>query len=295
MTPSARRQRPRASGPLLAPVPPHRAGVPWLVLPGWGQSAAHWVPTARWAAGSGVCLWAADLAGAAAAAAAPRGTVERTTEIVRRLVEEGDVSRARLIVGHSAGAPLAVLAAALMTGVRAVVLIEPVASHFGLAPRRVKDPSDAVPTAGAASDATADPEYERLRRRHPMASQSTLRAIAAALTHLPASAGPQDGSGRPSTLRIPATAEAAGRALAALRVPVLVVRGQASALLTPAEAGVLAGAARAGACATVPGAGHSPHIDQPRETARTLLDFAAGTTGPAVGDETMVKRESGHV
>ncbi|WP_063729279.1 alpha/beta fold hydrolase [Streptomyces sp. RTd22] len=249
-------------GALIRAVLPGPCGVPWLLLPGWQQSAAHWAPVARWLSGSGVTLLSADLAGAAARCAAPPGTVARSGELVDRLLGEPAAAEAVMVVGHSAGAPLAVLVAAALPGVRGVVLAEPVASHFGAAPPR----HAAVPGGHGAGPGG-------LRERYPMAAEATLRTIEAAARGLP--------PGEPARrTRIPTDADGeraarAGRALAGARAPVLVVRGRASALLSAGDAEALAAMAPRGWSATVPDAGHSPHIDRPRATAAQLTAFAA--------------------
>ncbi|KJK50452.1 hypothetical protein UK23_10705 [Lentzea aerocolonigenes] len=250
------------TGALTTAVVPLPGGTPWLLLPGWQQSGAHWTPVARWLTASRITLLAADLAVAAAACAAPRGSLARTEELVDRLLAEPVSAKAAVVVGHSAGAPLAVLMAAALPGVRGVVVVEPVASHFGVTEPRVRVPGPAGVTSGPRS----------LRDQYPMAAETTLRSIDAAARRLP--------HGEPgSPGRTPPDADAeraarAGRALATTRVPVLVLRGQASALFTAEDARTLAATAPSGSCVTLPETGHSPHIDQPRTTAAQLTAFA---------------------
>ncbi|WP_433496755.1 alpha/beta fold hydrolase [Sphaerimonospora sp. CA-214678] len=255
-----------AAGSLITAVVPQPCGASWLLLPGWQQSAAHWTPVARWLAGSGITLRAADLATAADGCVAPRGTLARTEELVDRLLAETVTAEAVIVAGHSAGAPLAVLLAVALPGVQAVVMVEPVASHFGTAP-----PCAAVPGMPGVPGG-----LRRLRDQYPMAAEATLRSIDAAARRLPGSepAGPARGPAPADDRR----AARAGQALAATRVPVLVVRGQASALLSEQDARTLAAMAPFGRCVTVPDAGHSPHIDRPRATAAYLTDFAAELT-----------------
>lgn len=249
-----------SAGSLLTAVVPRPGGAPWLLLPGWQQSGAHWTPVARWLTASRITLLAADLAAAAAGCAAPRGSAARTGELVDRLLAEPRGAEAEIVVGHSAGAALAVLVAAALPGVRGLVVVEPVASHLG-----VTEPRALVrgPVGGAG-----------LREQYPMAAETTLRSISAAARRLPL--------GDPGTpLRTPpdpARAEHAGRALATTGVPVLVLRGQASALFTAEDARKVAAAAPSGRCVTVQESGHSPHIDQPRATAAHLTAFAAELT-----------------
>jgi pimeloyl-[acyl-carrier protein] methyl ester esterase len=105
-----------------------------------------------------------------------------------------------------------------------------------------------------------------------MAAEATLRGIEAAARRLP-----HREQAVPARLPVADGHRAAhtGRALAAAPVPVLVVRGQASALLSAEDAQVLAAMTRSGRCVTLPDAGHSPHIDRPRATAAELTTFAA--------------------
>ncbi|MFI0822687.1 alpha/beta fold hydrolase [Streptomyces sp. NPDC021098] len=252
-----------ATGSLITAAVPRPGGTPWLLLPGWQQSAAHWTPVARWLTGARITLLAADLAGAAAGCAAPSGTVARTEELVDRLLGEPVTAEAAIVVGHSAGAPLAALVAAARPRVRGVIMVEPLASHFG-----ATEPRPAVP-----GPARATGRPSGLREQYPMAAEATLRSIVAAARRLP-HAAPEPPRRTPSD----ADAERAAlarRALAATRVPVLVLRGQASALLTAEDARNLAAMAPSGRCVTVPDTGHSPHIDRPRATAAHLTAFAA--------------------
>lgn len=253
---------------LLSEVVPRPGGTPWLLLPGWQQSAAHWTPLARWLTGAGITLYAADMAAAAAGCTAPRGSLARTEELVDRLLGEPVTGRAAVAVGHSAGAPLAGLLAAALASLRGVVLVEPVAAQFGVTPPR----SPAPGMSGA-------PDGPRtLRDQYPMAAASTLRSIDAAARRL--SRTEPDPPPRPA-LADDRRAARAGRALAAARVPVLVVRGQASALLSAENAHTLAAVPPSGRCVTLPDAGHSPHIDRPRDTAAQLTAFAAELSGPS--------------
>ncbi|MFE9609917.1 alpha/beta fold hydrolase [Streptomyces sp. NPDC006012] len=252
---------------LVLAVVPRQGGTPWLLLPGWQQSAAHWTPVARWLTGSRITLLAADLAGAAAGCTAPRGTLARTEELVDRLLGEPVTSGTVMVVGHSAGAALAVLVAAALPGAQGVIMIEPVASHFGAAPPR--------PYAGP-PEGRGRPRS--LRDQYPMAAEATLRSIGAAARGLPGSEpAPR---ARMPTGDAPEREVRVGQALAAARLPVLVLRGEASALLSAEDARTLAAMAPSGRCATLPGAGHSPHIDRPRATAEQLTAFAAQVTIP---------------
>ncbi|MEU3660937.1 alpha/beta hydrolase [Streptomyces sp. NPDC032940] len=252
-----------APGSLVTPVLPRPGGRPWLVLPGWRQSGAHWTPLARWLTGSGVGLHAADLATAAARCDAPRGSLARTEEMAAALLAEPVAADAAIVVGHSAGTPLAALLAAALPGVAGLVLVEPVAAHFGAAPPRPPVLSEAVLAAGAGS----------LRRQYPLAAATTLRTIDAALRGQPRQA--EDDPVPPTAATDVRRTERVREALVSARVPVLVVRGRASALLAAEHARILAGMAPKGRAVTLPDAGHSPHIDSPRATAAHLTAFAA--------------------
>jgi pimeloyl-ACP methyl ester carboxylesterase len=255
-----------AANSLIMAVVSRPGGTPWLLLPGWQQSAAHWTPVARWLAGSRITLHAADLATAAAGCTAPRGALARTEELLGRLLDEPVTAETAIVLGHSAGAALAVLLEAVLPGVRGVIMVEPVASHFGAAPPR--GPVPGMPGAPTGSRA--------LRDQYPMATEATLRSIDAAARRLPGSQ-PVVRS-RMQAVGGDARAARVGRALATAHVPVLVVRGQASALLSAEEAQAVAAMAPSGRCATLPGAGHSPHIDRPRATAAQLIAFADEVT-----------------
>ncbi|MGW0845351.1 alpha/beta fold hydrolase [Streptomyces sp. NPDC002787] len=255
-----------AAGSLITAVVPRPGGTTWLLLPGWQQSAAHWTPVARWLTGSRITLLAADLAGAAAGCAAPRGTAARTEELVDRLLGEPVTAEVAIVVGHSAGAPLAALVAAALPGTRGVIMVEPVASHFGATEPR--------PAVRGPAGALGGPRG--LREQYPMASEATLRSIDAAARRLP-HGGPEPPGRTPSDADAE-RAVLAGRALAATRAPVLVLRGQASALLTAEDARTLAAMAPSGRCVTLPDTGHSPHIDRPRATAAHLTAFATEVT-----------------
>lgn len=251
---------------LIMAVVPLPGGNPWLLLPGWQQSAAHWTPVARWLTGSGITLHAADLATAAAGCTAPQGALARTEELVDRLLDEPVTAETAIVLGHSAGAALAVLLGAALPGVRGVIMVEPVAFHFGAAPPCAQVPGmPGVPTGSRS-----------LRDQYPMATEATLRSIDAAARRLPGSQ--PDVRTRMQAVGDDERAARVGRALATAHVPVLVVRGQASALLSAQEAQALATMAPSGRCATLPDAGHSPHIDRPRATAAQLIAFAAEVT-----------------
>ncbi|WP_049580201.1 alpha/beta fold hydrolase [Streptomyces sp. SBT349] len=112
---------------------------------------------------------------------------------------------------------------------------------------------------------------DSLRRLHPLAAQTTLRAIAAALAAggpAPAPPPPLPPTARPL---LADRAERTGAALAAHPGRVLVLRGVHSALLTQADAETLTARTRDGTLRLVERAGHSPHIDAPRATVAALL------------------------
>lgn len=256
-----------ALGALITAVVPHTRGTPWLLLPGWQQSGAHWTPVARWLTAARITLLAADLAAAAVGCTAPRGSLARTEDLVDRLLAEPVSAEAAIVVGHSAGAALAVLMAATMPDVQGVVLVEPVASHFGLTEPRAL----ATRPPGLAGGPRT------LRDQYPMAAEATLRSIDVAARRLPHG---EPGSPRPVSADADAERTArVGRALATTHVPVLVLRGQASALFTAGDAQAFVAAALSVSCVTLPESGHSPHIDRPRATAAQLTAFAGELAG----------------
>lgn len=183
--------------------------------------------------------------------------------MVKSLAKEPTIANASVVLGHSAGTPLAVLLAEALPHVAGVVLVEPVAAHFGAAPER--------PPVLSAVALAGDPR--NLREQYPLAAPTTLRAIGAALRRCPARV--EDDPAPPLSVTDGRRTARVRDALVRARVPVLVVRGRASALLTAEHAFVLVGMAPSGRAVNLPDAGHSPHVDSPRATAMHLAAFAA--------------------
>ncbi|MFH9264903.1 alpha/beta fold hydrolase [Streptomyces sp. NPDC017546] len=273
-----------AAGP-AAPVHPvlpgaTGAGKRLLLVPGLGQSAAHWGPFARWLASRDRALLAVDPGALAAQSAAPRGSYDRLREMAEALAAACDEHGISGVLGHSAGAPAALLTASL-ADFGTVTLIEPVPSHFAVhpAPRGPGTPGPDVPgTSGPDVPGTpglvarpGDDPGESLRRLHPLAAETTLRAVTAALAAVgpsPPPAPPLPESARP-LLRD--RADRTGAALAAHLGRVVVLRGAHSALLRRTDAETLAARAAHGELRVVERAGHSPHIDAPRAAVAAFL------------------------
>ncbi|WP_028676448.1 alpha/beta fold hydrolase [Salinispora arenicola] len=256
-----------AGGTELRPVLPG-ASLPvlrrWLLLPGLGQTGAYWAPVARWLAADGIALLAADVPTLSTSCTAPRGSYDRLIELAARLADAAAGHGACAVVGHSAGAPVALLTAAATHsfGCRTAMLVDPVPEHLGLARTTARAGSPALVPGEAG---LADPVSE-LRRLYPLAAQPTLRGIAAASGSW---GGPRCLPARPLGSPHLATerARAVGEFLAATTVPVLVLGGALSAMLPGNLARSLADRAVHGTYRSVAGAGHSPHVDNPRETA----------------------------
>ncbi|WAX76554.1 alpha/beta fold hydrolase [Streptomyces sp. KMM 9044] len=266
----------RAAASVRAVLPGARsAGERLLLLPGLGQTPAHWGPFARWLTGRGLTLLAAEPAALAAGSTAPRGSYARVREMAGALAAACREHGVAGVLGHSAGAPAALLTASL-AGFATVTLIEPVPAHFGL---RAATPDPVLrrhgPGGPETSHLVALPDEEpgdSLRRLHPLAAETTLRAITAALrAQRPAPAPPPP---LPATKhsRLTDRAEQTAAALASHHGQVLVLRGAHSALLTRADAETLTARAANGTLRVVERAGHSPHIDAPRATVAALLE-----------------------
>ncbi|WP_158767787.1 alpha/beta fold hydrolase [Streptomyces sp. NRRL F-5702] len=265
-----------AAGP-AAPVHPvlpgaTGAGERLLLVPGLGQSAAHWGPFARWLASRERTLLAVAPGALAAQSSAPRGSYDRLREMAQALAAACDEQGVSGVLGHSAGAPAALLTASL-AAFDTVTLIEPVPSHFAVhpAPRGPRTPgSDNPGTPGLVARPGEDPG-ESLRRLHPLAAETTLRAVTAALAAgepLPPPPAPLPESARPLLLD---RADRTGAALAAHRGRVVVLRGAHSALLRQTDAETLAARAADGELRVIERAGHSPHIDAPRAAVAAFL------------------------
>ncbi|MFF2861161.1 alpha/beta fold hydrolase [Streptomyces rubiginosohelvolus] len=265
-----------ATGP-AAPVHPVLpgatcAGERLLLVPGLGQSAAHWGPFARWLASRERTLLAVDPGVLAAESSAPRGSYDRLREMAEALAAACDEHGVSGVLGHSAGAPAALLTASL-AAFDTVTLIEPVPSHFAVhpAPRGPRTPGSNGPGTPGLVARPGDDPGESLRRLHPLAAESTLRAVTAALAAggpLPPPPPPLPESARP-LLRD--RADRTGVALAAHRGRVVVLRGAHSALLRQADAETLAARASDGELRVIERAGHSPHIDAPRAAVAAFL------------------------
>jgi pimeloyl-ACP methyl ester carboxylesterase len=232
------------------------------------QSPAYWVPTARWLAQRKVELVVPHLA-TLTPARAPHGTFERLVEMVASVAVKDEVlgRSFNAVLGHSAGAMLAIVWAGEGRGKAGTVLIDPLASQLGVG-------VDSAFRAGVESGlASGRPRFSTvdLDRLYPLASQSTLESIAAVLlgeAHAPKRRSSQvretDGHRH--------RAHCLSETLRRLQNRVSIVRGARSSLCGAEQARELAVAAGGHArVAVIERAGHSPHVDDPHATSETLL------------------------
>jgi pimeloyl-ACP methyl ester carboxylesterase len=231
----------------------------WLVLHGWAQGAPYWAPLARQLAGDGIMLLCPDMPELARSCQAPPGSLERFIEMTELLAEHCGPDGVPVVVGHSAGGPLAVLLAHRLPALARVALVEPLPYNLG------------IPGAIAPQDlsaVTGESVTDRLRSRYPFADNDTLCTVGAELT---------DAGAEPD---IPNTKdfrrdEAVYAALCKLPVPLLVVRGARSAMLSADGARAVVTCAPSASEHVVPDAGHSVHLDQPRAMARLFVALMA--------------------
>ncbi len=235
----------------------------WLVLPGWGQSGAHWVPVARWLAHGGVRLLWLDMKALAESCEGERGSVRRLQAVAARVHATCRDSGTSMLVAHSAAAPVATLVAAGATGPD-VALVEPVPAQFGV-------PVEPPPTAPA--DAPVGPRP--LPALYPFAGAEALRQISAVT-------GSTDGESLAPAALLDAgpTGERVALVAHALRTvpaPIQVICGAASAVCPPPLAQRLCADAPSGSrLHVVDRAGHSPHIDRPQIVAEILTTCTTG-------------------
>jgi pimeloyl-ACP methyl ester carboxylesterase len=234
----------------------------WLVLHGWAQGAPYWAPLARQLAGHGIMLICPDMPELARSCQAPPGSLERFIEMTELLAEHCGPDGVPVVVGHSAGGPLAVLLAHRLPALARLVLVEPLPYNLGI-PGAVAPPDGSVVTGESVTD--------RLRSRYPFANNDTLCTVAAELTD----AGAEPDIPNSKDFR---RDQAVYAALRTLPVPLLVVRGTRSAMLSDEGACAVVNCAPSASEHVVPDAGHSVHLDQPRAVARL---FAALMTEEA--------------
>ena len=253
---------------LLRPVLPSYAGScrqRWLVLHGWAQGAPYWAPVARQLAADQIMLLCPDMPALAGTCLAPPGSLDRLVELTAKLAGHCGPEDFPVIVGHSSGAPAAVLLAGRLPRLGLLVLVEPPLHNLGI-------PGAVAPGDWAVIDSTGGSVTDRLRSRYPFADMDTLRTVAAEL----GDAGAEPGI---PTTRDSGRDRAVYQALCALPAPLVVVRGDRSALFTRADAQILINCAPSAAEHVIPGAGHSVHLDQPRALAK--LFAALMTESPA--------------
>jgi pimeloyl-ACP methyl ester carboxylesterase len=253
---------------LIHPVLPSARGAvrtTWLVLPGWGQSGAHWVPLARWLSSAGIRLWWADVRVIADHAQGRRGGVERLVDVAAGV----DAERAGLpisaVVAHSASAPVATLLSEADRTLR-LALLDPVPAQFGLS--RGEPAPDGVRRPG--------PARRPLGELYPFAAAEVLRQIS--------TAGGSDEGDALTAGAFPAGSHHPGRvsrvadALRRLATPLVLVRGAASTVCSDDLARRFCAQAPAGGRVhTVDRAGHSPHIDRPQSVAEILTSVLNGS------------------
>ncbi|KDM90809.1 hypothetical protein EA58_15600 [Photobacterium galatheae] len=234
------------------------------MLPGWRQSAAHWQPAARWLSRDRISLVSENLGAMAETCMSERGSVDRLAEMSQKLSERAIEEGASVIVGHSAGAPLAVLTAAQVPEIRCVVLVEPVGAHFLPNLNHVQRKS---------YDRLAEVTATTKGSEYPLAKGDTLRSIE--LRSLIDANHSAETVGLPSVNAERATVIANG--LTALTTPTLMIRGQVSGIVSIEDIETLAAFNGNVKTIEIPLAGHSPHIDRPRQTTDAMLQFEAAT------------------
>lgn len=237
----------------------------WLVLPGWDQGASHWAPVARQLAADGIMLLCPDMAELAGSCPSPPGSLDRLLELTGLLAECCNPVGISVVIGHSSGAPVAVLLAHRLSSLRSLVLVEPMPYQLGM-------PDAVEPATWAASSGGDESVLAQLRNRHPFAGDDTLRTVAAELVR-PA-VDTDIGGGRAADVD---RGRAVYRALSTLPVEVSVLRGAQSAQLTAEDTGAVVRSAPTATEYVVSGAGHSAHLDQPRAVAVLLRNVIAET------------------
>lgn len=257
-----------ATAPLLRPVLPSYAGQcrqRWLVLHGWAQGAPYWAPLARQLAADGIMLMCPDLPGLAGGCQAPPGSLDRLLELTAKLAGHCGPDGVPVIVGHSSGATTAVLLAHRLPRLARLVLVEPPLDNLGI-------PGAVAPADWAVFDTTCASVTDRLRGRYPFADLDTLRTVAAEL---------HDAGAKPAipTTRDPRRDRAIYEALCTLPAPLVVLRGDRSALFSPADSRTLMNCAPSASEHAIAGAGHSVHLDQPRAVAQVLAALLAEPVG----------------
>ena len=235
----------------------------WLVLHGWAQGAAYWAPLARWLVAAGIVLLCPDLPELAGSSKAPPGSLDRLTDLAGALAERCRPAGVRAVVGHSAGAVPAMLLAHRLPDLDRLVLVEPLPHQLGI-------PGSATPPVRWAVGDIGESVTDRLRTRYPFAGADTLRTIAAELAE--PDAEPALPIRRETDER---RGHAVYAALCTLPVPLLVVRGGRSALLSEDGARAVLDSAPTATERVISDAGHSVHLDQPRSLAQLFAALAA--------------------
>lgn len=249
------------------------AGEPVLLVHGLGSNAATWLhfaaqldarfrPLAVDLRGHGDSSWRPDYA---------------LASFVADLEAVGDwIGRPFAVVGHSLGGEIALhFAARNPDVVRALVLVDVGGPLPSAGAQRIR-----ADLAGAAGDyASPEAYFAELRDSHALAEDAGLRDLAEnAVRRTP------DGRwalkldpalrGRPGTSLIARTGlPGFWEALARVRCPALVLRGQVSAVLKVDAAERMAATLPAGRLHVIPGAGHAVMLDNPRAFLEVASDF----------------------
>jgi pimeloyl-ACP methyl ester carboxylesterase len=205
-----------------------------------------------------------------------RYTTRLEVEIVSALMAH-DGSASWALGGHSRGALVASVVAArgaqpparLVLVEMPLVPVSPRLMRAGHRLRTLRQPDYATAEEGIAAfklfpgDSTAPPEVIRHVAEHSLRRQANGRYTSKYDWRFFRDRGPD---GEAALLDFPAL-------LSEIRCPTLVVRGEASTILTAAEHAEMVGRLPAGSGVVIAGSAHNPHVENPAATADALTAF----------------------
>jgi 2-succinyl-6-hydroxy-2,4-cyclohexadiene-1-carboxylate synthase len=249
------------------------SGPALLLLHGFTGSGRSWDELTNAAIAAGCTVVAPDLPGHGGTAwSAARATVERTADDVAALLHALGYERAH-VVGYSMGARVALrLAIAHPACVARLVLEAPSAGIAYPAERLARRDADEARALSLERDGIA-PFVDAWERTPVLAGEA--RAGAGARATLRAIRLGHDPAGLAASLR------AAGQGameplhdrLGEVSAPTLVIVGEDDPARDRSEA--VADGILVARLASVPGAGHAPHLEAPAAFARLVLDFVS--------------------